>query len=97
MPGNQITNKIKETGKIVSAGLDYFKHPLEEKKGRNRRTFYHYAKAIKDENFSQIKDHIQLEINAFTQPVPFEKKVIQSYIGQFLATKGFDEIIKQFG
>lgn len=97
MSGNQITNKIKATEKIVSAGLEYFQHPLEEKKGRNRRTFYHYAKAIKDENFGQIKDHIQLEINAFTQPVPYEKKVIQSYVGQFLAAKGFDEIVKQFG
>jgi predicted nucleotidyltransferase component of viral defense system len=97
MPGNQITNKIKETEKIVSTGLNFFKHPLEEKKGRNRRTFYHYTKAIEDENFGQIKHHIQLEINAFTQPVPFEKKVVQSYIGQFLATKGFHEMIKQFG
>lgn len=97
MSGNQITNRIKGTEKIVSVGLEYFQHALEEKKGRNRRTFYHYAKAIKDENFGQVKDHIQLEINAFTQPVPFEKKAIQSYIGQFLATKGFDEIIKQYG
>jgi predicted nucleotidyltransferase component of viral defense system len=97
MSGNQITNKIKATEKTVSVGLEYFQHPLEEKKGRNRRTFYHYAKAIKDENFAQVKDHIQLEINAFTQPVPFEKKAIQSYIGQFLATKGFDAIIKQYG
>lgn len=95
--GNQITNKIKETEKTVSLGLAYFQHPREEKKGRNRRTFYHYTKAIKDENFSQVKDHIQLEINAFTQPVPYEKKVIQSYIGQFLSTNGFDKIIKQFG
>jgi predicted nucleotidyltransferase component of viral defense system len=83
--GNQITNKIKETEKTVSAGLEYFQHPLEEKKGRNRKTFYHYAKAITNENFGQVKDHIQLEINGFTQPVPYEKKVIQSYIGQFLA------------
>ncbi|MBT1705277.1 nucleotidyl transferase AbiEii/AbiGii toxin family protein [Chryseosolibacter indicus] len=97
MSGNQITNKIKETEKIVSAGLDYFQHPLEEKKGRNRRTFYHYTKAITDQNFGQIKDHIQLEINAFTQPVPYENKVIQSYVGQFLAAKAFDEIVKQFG
>lgn len=97
MSGNQITNKIKGTEKTVSVGLEYFQHPLEEKKGRNRRTFYHYTKAIKDESFGKVKDHIQLEINAFTQPVPYEKKVIQSYIGQFLATKGFDEIIKPFG
>lgn len=97
MSGNQITNKIKEVEKIISDGLTYFKHSLEEKKGRNRRTFYHYTKAVKDENFGQVKDHIQLEINSFTQPVPYEKKSIQSYIGQFLATKNFHEIIKQFG
>ena len=93
----RFTNKIKEAEKTVSAGLEYFQHQLEEKRGRNRRTFYHYTKAIKDQNFVQIKDHIQLEINAFTQPVPYEMKVIQSYVGQFLAAKGFDEIVKQFG
>jgi predicted nucleotidyltransferase component of viral defense system len=97
MSGNQITNKIKEAEKTVSVGLEYFQHPLEEKKGRNRRTFYHYTKAVKDQNFGQVKDHIQLEINAFTQPVPYEKKAIQSYIGQFLARNGFDKIIKQYG
>lgn len=97
MSGNQITNKIKAAEKIISDGLTYYKHPLEEKKGRNRRTFYHYTKAVKDENFGQVKDHIQLEINSFTQPVPYEKKSIQSYIGQFLAAKNFNEIIKQFG
>lgn len=95
--GNQITNKIKETEKTVSLGLEYFQHPREEKKGRNRRTFYRYTKAIKDENFSQFKDHIQLEINSFTRPVPYEKKIIQSYIGQFLAAQDFDEIINQYG
>lgn len=97
MSGNQITNKIKETESVVNAGLEYFQHVMEEKKGRNRRTFYHYPKALKDDNFGQIKDHIQLEINAFTNPIPHEKKQIQSYVAQFLASKGFNEIIEQYG
>lgn len=37
MSGNQITNKIKAVEKSVSDGLEYFQHPDEEKKGRNRR------------------------------------------------------------
>jgi predicted nucleotidyltransferase component of viral defense system len=97
MSGNQITARIKEVENIVNQGLIYFQHVTEEKKGRNRRTFYHYPKALKDNNFSQIKDHIQLEINAFTQPVPYEKKQVQSYIAQFLVVNGFQEMINQFG
>lgn len=97
MSSNQITARIKEAETVVSHGLVYFTHVMEEKRGRNRRTFYRYPKILKDDNFSQIKDHIQLEINSFTQPVPYEKKQIQSYIAQFLADNAFYDIISQFG
>jgi hypothetical protein len=73
MSGNQITIGSRRL-KTVSVGLAYFQHPLKRKR-QNRRTFYHYTKAIKDENFGQIKDHIQLEINAFTNRFHTRRKL----------------------
>lgn len=96
LSGNQLTNKIKAVEKTVSHGLEYFKHPNEEKKGRNRRTFYQYPKALKDTDFGQVNDHIQLEINTFTNPVPHEEIKISSYITQFLKQGGFDDFIKKY-
>jgi predicted nucleotidyltransferase component of viral defense system len=96
MTGNQITNKIKAVEKSVSAGLQYFQHRDEEKKGRNRRTFYHYHKALDATDFGQVKDHIQVEINSFTNPVPFAEVRIESYVAQFLKNSGFESTIPQF-
>jgi predicted nucleotidyltransferase component of viral defense system len=94
---NQLTNKIKAVEQVSAQGLEYFKHENEEKKGRNRRTFYHYTKVLDDQNFGPIKDHIQLEINTFTNPVPHHNMLIGSYVGQFLKEIGQDELIKTHG
>ena len=94
LSGNQLSNKIKAVEKAVSHGLEYFKHPNEEKKGRNRRTFYQYPKTLKDTDFGQVKDHIQLEINTFTNPVPHQDMMISSYLAHFLKQGGFDEFIQ---
>ncbi|MCD9017513.1 nucleotidyl transferase AbiEii/AbiGii toxin family protein [Parachryseolinea silvisoli] len=87
---------IKEVETSVTAGLTYFAHPSEQKRGRNRKTFYQYDKKIGAEDFGAVKDHIQLEINAFTQPVPHEKKEIISMLGKFLSP-GFSDQVKQYG
>lgn len=94
--GNQLTNKIKAVEKAVTVGLDYFQHPKEEKKGRNRRTFYQYPKVLEDADFGEVKDHIQLEINTFTNPVPYQEIAISSYVGQFLQQGGFSAQVGQF-
>lgn len=94
--GNQLTNKIKAVEKTVSQGLEYFQHPNEEKKGRNRRTFYRYPKTLKDTDFSHVKDHIQIEINTFTNPVPHQDMPISSYLTQFFRQGGFNEFIEEY-
>lgn len=96
MSGNQITNRIKAVEKSVSAGLQYFQHRDEEKKGRNRRTFYQYPKTIEATDFGQVKDHIQIEVNSFTNPVPYAEVRIDSYLAQFLKNSRFESTIVQF-
>jgi predicted nucleotidyltransferase component of viral defense system len=66
---NQLKKKMKSIEETVTKGLLYFQHEKEEKRGRNRRTFYQYPKGLKDADFGQAKDNIQLEINTFTNPV----------------------------
>jgi predicted nucleotidyltransferase component of viral defense system len=93
---NQLTKKMKAVEEAVTNELKYFQHEKEVKKGRNRTTFYHYPKVLKETDFSQIKDHVQLEINAFTNPVPYEEMSISSYVSQFLKQGGFDDKIEQY-
>ena len=58
-----------------------------DKMEKKRVTYYSYPRIIKGE-IGVVKDKIQLEINTFTNPVPFEEKQIQSFVGQFLTIKG---------
>jgi len=97
MTDAQIKPLLKKVEGTVSAGLEYFQHPQEEKKGRNRRTFYHYTKTLKDNVFGRVKDDIQLEINSFTHPDPFEQKDVQSYVGKFLTVGKFTDLVVQYG
>lgn len=92
---NQLNKKMKSIEVAVTKDLEYFQHEKEEKRGRNRRTFYHYAKVLSDADFGQVKDHIQLEINTFTNPAPHEEIKINSYVAQFLEQAGFIDRITE--
>ncbi len=58
-----------------------------DKMQKKRVTYYSYPRIIKGE-IGVVKDKIQIEINTFNNPVPFEEKQIQSFVGQFLTIKG---------
>jgi predicted nucleotidyltransferase component of viral defense system len=89
---------MKDIEKTVSKGLEYLKdHPMEEKKGRNRRTFYEYPRLITNVSVSPVKDIIQLEINTFTRPSPSEKRSIKTFIHSFLEDNGYKEEIRKYG
>ena len=60
-----------------------------DKMEKKRVTYYSYPRIIKGE-IGVVKDKIQIEINTFTNPVPFEEKQIQSFVGQFLTIKGIN-------
>jgi len=92
----KLKSLIKDVETAVIPGLIYFKHQNEQKVGRNRKTFYQYPKQIEEEDFGAIRDHIQLEINSFTQPVPHERKEISSLVGKFIQPN-FPDQVAQFG
>lgn len=70
--------------------------PLTEKKGRNRRTFYQYSNTVDKRNLGPVKDVIQLEINSFTEPVPYSVESIDSLIAQFLKETNRVDLIDRF-
>jgi predicted nucleotidyltransferase component of viral defense system len=90
-------NLMKQIEQAVSEGLDLIEeHPLEEKKGRNRRTFYQYLHIHPVASFSPVKDVIQLEVNTFTHPSPVESRQIETFIKKFLEENGFKEEVNRY-
>ena len=94
---NQLKKIMKGVEAEISKGLEYMEnHAMEEKKGRNRRTFYNYPKALSEKEFGEIKDNIQIELNTFTNPVPHQKIEIESYLAYFLRKNQFESFIEKY-
>ena len=92
----RLNKLIKSVEKFITSGLEYQpNHPLEEKRGRNRKTFYGYPKTGPSDDLGNVKEEIQLEINSFTQPVPFEIASIESYVAKFLRENGFINFLEE--
>ena len=100
MSSHQIREKIRKVEKTLVT------EPLRENenygasKGSNiRKTGYSYPRKLESyDGFRRtvIKDIIILELNAFTNPVPWQRKSIETYIARYL--RGFDEsLIRQYG
>jgi len=88
---------MKDIEKAVSKGLLYIKdYPQEEKRGRNRKTFYEYPRLDNNAAISPVKEIIQLEINTFTHPFPFEKHSIGTFIYKFLKDNQFNDSIEHY-
>lgn len=62
-----------------------------------RKTVYEYPKHINDADFGSASPLLLVEINAFTNPEPFESCKLQTFIAEVLNNKGKPELIKQFG
>ena len=94
---NQLNKLIKSVEQSITIGVQYIPdHPSEEKRGRNRKTFYRYPTTGPSNEFGNVKGEIQIEINSFTHPIPFEIIEIESYLAVFLRKNGFDNFVEEF-
>jgi hypothetical protein len=90
----QLMRKIERT---AAQGLSQIKHDLRESKGsRFRRTVYAYPKLDDAVNFGQASPQLLIEVNTFTSPEPFERRLLQSLIADFLELRQRTELIEQF-
>lgn len=94
---NQLKKLMKSIEDCLTVGLEYqVDHLSEEKRGRNRRTFYDYPKTKASDDFGNVSNQIQLEINTFTNPVPFQVVSIESYVAIILRQNGFVDFIDKY-
>jgi predicted nucleotidyltransferase component of viral defense system len=93
---NQLKKLLKAIEKEITVGVVLIDgHPSEEKRGRNRKTFYSYPKVLPDQSFENVKEELQVEINSLTHPIPFQKCTIETYITQFFREQEFQELIEK--
>lgn len=93
----RLNKLMKSIEKCLTVGLEYQRgHAAEEKRGRNRRTFYDYPKTKSSDDFGNVSNQIQLEINTFTNPIPFQVVSIETYVATFLKQNGFIDFIDQY-
>lgn len=62
-----------------------------------RRTAHQYPRAIGQNDFGVVRDHLILEINGFTTPAPNVEVELESYIAHALRELGQEDQIKALG
>ncbi len=96
--GNQLKMLIKRTAKDMTTGLTGIDVPGVTSKGsRYYKAVYVYpnvlGKAIQETvNIGQLL----VEINSFANPYPYERKIIESFIADFLRQTGNESIIEEY-
>lgn len=99
--GNQRKMLIRKLAKSMTAGLDEIPTPGVTSKGSSYyKAIYGYDR-LAELNDSVIGTPIKLgqimvEINSFANPYPFEKCVIDNFIGTFLSASGNQSFIEQY-
>ena len=78
---NALKNQIKDVEKVVTQSLNYLEDDERESKGSKfRKTVYQYPRSIDGKEFGQASPDLLVEINAFTQPEPFEKRALRKLV-----------------
>ena len=91
---NALKNQIKDVETVVTQSLTYLEDDERESKGSKfRKTVYQYPRSIDGEEFGQASPDLLVEINAFTQPKPFEKRELKTFIAEVLAEKEQEDLI----
>ena len=92
LSGSQIRKLLSDIDHAITEGLEYVGG---DKKGRNRTTSYQYPKKLGAQDFGAVKEYIKVELNTFTNPVPYQTMPISSYLYEFLLQRQNADLIKQ--
>lgn len=87
LTNNQYSRKLKQIEKIMSEGADLDKIS-SERNDRNKSSFVLWE----EDRSSKIK----LEIGSSVRPDPYEKRIIKTYIQEYLEHIGNEEVIKEY-
>lgn len=76
---------LKSVEAVVAHGLKRREDDVRISKGSNfRKTVYQYPREAVEENFGQASTELLIEVNSFTNPEPFERRNIQTFVAEML-------------
>ncbi len=82
---NQSKKLIRLTSKVMTDGLTEVVKPSTSKGSHYRKAYYSYPRPNATISHSVINtDELLLEINSFANPYPYGKRVVSSFIYDFL-------------
>ena len=89
---------LKGVEQATATGLTCLEGDDREQKGsKYRKTVYEYPRNVEGEEFGQASPELLLEVNASTEPEPFELMELQTIIAEVLRTLGKEELIESYG
>lgn len=92
---NQAKSKVKKASKIIGDIYDEIDSADTSKNSHFRKIRFAYPRIDDAIVEGQIVDSLLLEVNAFTDPEPYQKMSISSYVADFLVSVGQHEFIKE--
>jgi len=98
MTGNQVKTLIRNVEKKITTDLTEIETPNITRKGSKfRKSVFSYP-GISDLGISSgISDRMIIEINFFANPYPYEQVQVQSFIGEYLESAGFTDLVSKYG
>lgn len=78
---------IKKIETIMSAGAHTEK--INEERSNRSKSMYVW--------FGSPEDRVKLEIGSTVRPDPYSKRIVKTYIQEFLESRGFEEDVSRFG
>ncbi len=94
---NQLTNKIKEVGRVVSSVLPEVQvKSLTQKKGMNRKTAHSYAKEFNGA-YGQVRDVIAVEATWLGHHEPHVTTTVSAMVYQMMLETGQEAMADEFG
>lgn len=95
---NQTKNIISRISKVMSAGLEEVPNPATRKYSKYRKAFYSYPVTTENEIIGAVNPgQILLEIVSFSNPYPYQKVFIKSFLTEYLENVGRNDIIEAYG
>lgn len=97
LPETQTKKIIHEITKVMSHGLVEVIKPETRKYSKYRKVYYEYPKVTENYPlFSINSGQILLEVVSFSNPYPYHKVLIKSFITEYLEKSGRVDVIEKF-
>lgn len=98
MSGNRLKTFIRTIEKEISRDLEEEEvQGITSKGSRYRKSVYNFPGIQKKKVQMPVSDSLIIEINSFANPYPYEKRYIQSLIGQYMQENNQEKFVKEHG